>query len=81
MGQVSPLPTHGAAFFDERDHGRSLRVSFHADEGVFVLSTWRYDACLSTFRLPVGTAPELVTAIVEALAEAYAPGVERTESA
>lgn len=81
MREVTPLPTHGAVFFDERDHGRSMRVSFHADEGVFVLSMWRYDSCLSTFRLPAGTAPELVASIVEGLAAPYVTGSEQTESA
>jgi hypothetical protein len=71
MGEVAPLPVHGTAFFDARQDGRTLRVSFHAAQSVFVLSMWRGDTCLGTFRLPAGDAPELVHAITEPLAEPY----------
>ncbi len=71
MREVTPLPTQGAVFFDAREHGRSLRVAFHPGEAVYVLSLWRYDTCLQTFRLPAESAPELVQAIVEALAKEY----------
>ena len=52
MEQVTPLPSHGTVFFDERDQGRSLRLSYHQDSAVFVISLWRIDLCLGTFRLP-----------------------------
>lgn len=67
MKPVSPLPTHGAVFFDPRDEGRSLRVSFHDALGVFVLSLWKDDTCLGTFRLPVDDAPRLIHSMVGAL--------------
>ena len=67
MEPVSPLPTQGAVFFDPRDEGRFLRLSFHDDLGVFVLSLWREDTCLGTFRLAVDEAPRLIHSMVGAL--------------
>ncbi len=71
MREVTPLPTLGSVFFDAREHGRSMRVAFHPAEGVYVLSLWRDDTCLQTFRLPAAAAPELVQTIVGALASPY----------
>lgn len=67
MEPVSPLPMQGAVFFDPRDEGRFLRLSFHDDLGVFVLSLWRDDTCLGTFRLAVDEAPRLIHSMVGAL--------------
>jgi hypothetical protein len=67
MEPVSPLPTQGAVFFDPRDEGRFLRLSFHDDLAVFVLSLWRDDTCLGTFRLAVDEAPRLIHSMVGAL--------------
>jgi hypothetical protein len=67
MEPVSPLPTQGAVFFDPRDEGRSLRLSFHDDLGVFVLSLWRDDTCLGTFRLAADEAPRMIHSMVTAL--------------
>lgn len=76
MEPVSPLPTQGSVFFDPRDEGRFLRVSFHDDLQVYVLSLWRDDTCLATFRLAVEEAPRLVHALVASLigGEAVASG-------
>lgn len=81
MNEVTPLPAHGSVFFDARDPRRSLRVSFHPAEEVFVLSMWRAGTCQSTFRLPVGTAPDLVGSIVSELAEPYTREAGQSESA
>jgi hypothetical protein len=67
MESVSPLPAQGTVFFDPRDEGRFLRVSYHDDLGVFVLSLWRDDTCLGTFRLATEEAPRLIHAMVTAL--------------
>jgi hypothetical protein len=72
MREVTPLPRHGAVFFDARDRGRSLRVAFHPAEAAYVLSLWHDDSCVQTFRLPVSDAPELVQTIVASLAQPYA---------
>ena len=69
MEQVTPLPNQGAVFFDERDQGRSLRLAFHRDSSVFVISLWRFDLCLGTFRLPAEDAPTFVKELVQSLAD------------
>jgi hypothetical protein len=72
MGEVTPLPTRGTVFFDARDDGRTLRVSFHPEQAVYVISVWRADTCLGTFRLLAEHAADFVHAITEPLAEPYA---------
>jgi hypothetical protein len=67
MEPVSPLPTQGAVFFDPRDEGRFLRLSFHDDLGVFVISLWRDDSCLGSFRLAADEAPRLIHTMVGSL--------------
>lgn len=69
MDRVSPLPSRGSVFFDVRDEGRSLRLSYHADTDGFVLSMWRDSYCLGTFRLPAEDAPRFIHTMVASLAE------------
>ena len=68
MDRVSPLPSNGAVFFDPRDPTRSLRVSYHAEQAVFVLSQWRGSDCLATFQLSADEVPQLVYALTRSLA-------------
>lgn len=84
MEHVTPLPAHGSVFFDHRDHGRSLRLSYHRDQAVFVISLWRYDVCLGTFQLPAEDAAEFVHEFVGPLAQQAAeaaPSDTRADSA
>lgn len=67
MAEVVPFPTSGTVLFDERGEDRSLRVSWHAEAQVVVLTHWRAGACVSSFRLSVGEVPALVTALVRGL--------------
>jgi hypothetical protein len=67
MERISPIPQQGAVFFDPRDEGRFLRVSAHTETGVFVLSWWRDETCLGTFRLSSDEAPRLIHAIASGL--------------
>ena len=69
MDKVSPLPQHGAVFFDPRDDDRQLRVSYHSEQDVFVISHWRREVCLGTFRLPAADAARFVHVMVTSLAE------------
>jgi hypothetical protein len=62
----------GAWFADERGMQRRLRVSWHGERRLFVLSIWQEDKCTATFRLPVGEVPRLVRALVDALGSAMA---------
>jgi hypothetical protein len=68
MERVSPLPANGTVFFDPRDPNRSLRVSYHAEQAVFVLSQWRGSECLATFRLAADQVQQLVFALTQSLA-------------
>jgi hypothetical protein len=64
MASLSPLPTSGEVLLDPRGGGRSLRVSWHPEADVVVLSLWRGPLCTGTFRL----AREEVPVLIEALA-------------
>ncbi len=67
MDRVSPLPSNGGVFFDPRDEARSLRVSYHADLDVFVLSLWRDAECLGSFQLPAQDSPRFVHTLMTSL--------------
>lgn len=69
MGVVRPIPTLGGVFPDLRGQGRALRVSWHAEDGLVVLSLWDGPRCTGTVRL--------ASADVPALMEALAAGYER----
>jgi len=68
MARVVPLPPRGELFDDPRGEGRALRVSWHQEASLVVLSLWREGTCTATFRLPVADVPRLVNALVEGLA-------------
>ncbi|HVL99585.1 MAG TPA: hypothetical protein VM324_09875, partial [Egibacteraceae bacterium] len=55
-------PPRRALFVDER--GAGMRVSWHAERGVVVLSLWRDDVCVGSFRLPVEEVSRLTTFLV-----------------
>jgi len=77
MTQVVPLP-HGGCFLpDARDDGRLMRVTWHPEADLVVLSLWRREKCVASFRLPTADVPALVAALAEGLAEA--PSVSRRE--
>jgi hypothetical protein len=65
--RVSPLPSRGVTFFDARDGDRTLRVSWRPEAGLFVLSTWRGDQCVSTFQLAKDDLPDLLSNLVALL--------------
>jgi hypothetical protein len=69
VAEVTLLPAHGTVFMDPRDAGRSLRLSWHAEAGMFVLSMWRGDSCLATFQLVPSEAARLVHDLTRALAD------------
>lgn len=72
MRTPSPLPTTtGGVFLDARGGSRALRVSWHTEAGVVVLSLWRMDTCAGTFRLSVEEVPDLIDALREGLDQAY----------
>lgn len=66
---ISPIPQQGGVFFDPRDEGRFLRVSHHPEADVFVLSWWRDETCLGTFRLATKEAPRLIHTLTTGLVQ------------
>ncbi len=63
-------PVRRQWFNDARDNGRRMEVSWHADEGIVIVSLWHGSMCRATFRLPVEQAPALIQTLADALGEA-----------
>ena len=65
-------PSLGAEYFlDTRGDARSLRVRWHAHDGLVLLSLWRGGECTGTFRLSVDEVPTLIEALRAGLDAAY----------
>ena len=54
-------------FLDER--GTGLRVSWHPERDLVVLSVWQDDSCVGTFRMPVQDIPRLSGLLAAALGD------------
>jgi hypothetical protein len=63
MGAVRPIPVLGGVVRDVRGAGRALRVSWHAEDDLVVLSLWDGPRCTGTFRLSAADVPALVEAL------------------
>jgi hypothetical protein len=68
MPPARPLPATGSVFVDARGGGRALRVSWHAEVGMVVLSLWRENVCAGSFRVPADEVPALIAALASGLA-------------
>ena len=68
MPPVRPLPATGSVFVDPRGGGRALRVTWHSESGIVVLSLWRENVCAGSFRLPADEVPALIAALASGLA-------------
>jgi hypothetical protein len=77
MATARPLPATGEIFLDARGDDRALRVSWHYDRDLVVLSLWRENACTGSFRLTVDEVPELIAMLRWGLDTAYAVGRSR----
>jgi hypothetical protein len=73
MAQVSPLPIRGEVVVDARGGSRALRVSWHPEHGLVVLSIWRGDTCAATVQVDSAEVPHLVDVLVRGLAASSAP--------
>jgi hypothetical protein len=63
---------------DVRRDNMYMRVTWHADERVFVVSHWRGEVCVAATQMPVESAPDLVNLLVKGLAEtATSPASEQ----
>ena len=73
-------PSETTIFVDPRGGDRALRVTWHHDvpdapdslaaDGMVVLSLWRANLCVGSFRLAAHEVPDLVHALTRGLAPA-----------
>jgi hypothetical protein len=84
VGNLHGLPTRRDVFLDER--GAGLRVTWHPEQDMVVLSVWHEDHCAGTFRMPVQDVPRLSGLLAAALGDWVAqvsavppPGPARAE--
>ena len=70
MGAVRPIPRLGGVLPDARGGGRALRISWHPEDGLVVLSLWDGPRCTGTVRVAAADVP----ALVEALQIGLSPG-------
>ena len=80
MAIARPLPQTGSVFLDARGGDRALRVSWHTEDGLVVLSLWHGNVCSGSFRLSVDEVPDLIDMLREGLDSAYAAAHGRRQS-
>lgn len=68
MPERSALPTRGEVVVDSRGGDRALRVSWHPEHGLVVLSVWRGATCVATVQVAAAEVPHLVEVLVRGLA-------------
>lgn len=73
------IPRTGAVFLDPRGEDRSLRVTWHQESQLVVLSLWRDNVCAGTFRLAADEVPDLIALLRQGLDQAYDTARERVE--
>lgn len=73
MTATHPLPRTGSIFLDARGDTRALRVSWHPEADMIVLSLWEGNVCTGTFRLPADRVPDLIDTLVDVLRARRAP--------
>lgn len=66
-------------FLDPRGGDRSLRVTWHQEAQLVVLSLWRDNVCAGTFRLTADEVPDLIGFLRSGLDQAYDAARERVE--
>ena len=72
-------PHARAVFLDPRGDDRSLRVTWHQEAQLVVLSLWRDNVCAGTFRLAADEVPDLIGFLRSGLDQAYDAARERVE--
>ena len=70
-------PRTGAVFLDPRGEDRSLRVTWHQESQLVVLSLWRDNVCTGSFRLAVDEVPEVIAVLRAGLDQAYDVALSR----
>jgi hypothetical protein len=71
MSAARPLPELGSIFLDARGSERALRVSWHSEADLVVLSLWRDNLCTASFRLSIEEVPQLIEMLRAGLDRAY----------
>jgi hypothetical protein len=71
MPTARPLPETGSIFLDARGGDRALRVSWHSESELVVLSLWRENVCAGSFRLTVDEVPDLIELLRAGLDRSY----------
>lgn len=64
---VSLLPRLGGIQFDQRNDGRTLRVSAHPETGSVTISIWRDAYCVATHQVATTEVPQLIQLLASAL--------------
>jgi hypothetical protein len=59
---------------DRRGEGRALRVTWHHEDSVAVVSVWRDDRCVGTVQVAAEDVPALIAVLAEGLGEGYTAG-------
>ena len=77
MATARPLPQTGSIYLDARGGDRALRVSWHPEADVVVLSLWRDNVCAGSFRLAVDDVPDVIETLRTGLDRAYAAALTR----
>jgi hypothetical protein len=60
MGEVLPMPAVGDLFTDIRGGQRTMRVSYHGDKGVLVVSLWAGTVCRGSFQMAADNVSKLI---------------------
>ena len=71
MTAARALPDQGSIYLDARGGDRALRVSWHQEKSLVVLSLWRDNVCAGSFRLAIEDVPDLISLLSAGLASAY----------
>ncbi len=79
MPAVRPLPELGSIYLDARGGERALRVSWHQEAGLVVLSLWRENVCAGSFRLAIDEVPALIELLRAGLVRSYEDARDRLE--
>ncbi|MGH3345371.1 MAG: hypothetical protein ACRDO4_00185 [Nocardioides sp.] len=80
MPKARPLPETGSIHLDARGGDRALRISWHQEAGLVVLSLWRDNVCTGSFRLDVDEVPEVIAVLRAGLDQAYDVALPRRQA-
>jgi hypothetical protein len=67
----------GEVFLDARGDGRAMRLTWHHEADLVVLSLWRDHVCTGTFRLETSDVAAFVDALVDGLRGAGGVSISR----